>query len=271
MRAVLVLLALGLVAWGVFQVLPTSQVEGKQSGEEAPPIQFLDRPGAEVVEGPEPTSAAEPTSDEPEPAAAPALPPSAEASAPPAAPVFGLRASDVPSTGSEDPELARALLFGRPGDVERAVARLGLPDGEGRFYRAFAEALAGNRKGGLELAQGLDDPQVLEAEDRALLQAALSGQGAGSARAASTRAESLARRALRLKLLERDAEASLAEERFAEAAGAYSDLLLAGLKGPWEAGCRPGPRASTAPRRATAGTRAGNGRESSSTCRRGTR
>lgn len=234
MRAVLVLLALGLVAWGVFQFLPTSAVEGKESGEDAPAIRFLDRPaaaGEEAAPAPAPASA-EPERTSPPAATLAPTPQAAPADAPGA---FGLRASDVSSSGSDDLELARALLFGRPGDVERAVARLSLPEGEGRFYRAFAEALGGNRKVGLDLAQGLDDPALLEPEDRALLQAALAGDAKPTARPASSRKESLARRAMRLKLVERDAALALEEERFADAAQAYSDLLLAGLKGPWEA------------------------------------
>ena len=235
MRAVLVLLALGLVAWVVFKFLP-SEVQGKPSGGEEQAIRFLERPqpGSETEEEPPATGEAEPAPAGSAPASAQA--PAEPAPAPPEEPeaVFGLRAADVPSSGADSPELARALLFGRPGDVERALAPLGLPDPERRFYQAFAEALAGNRKGGIELAQGLDEPKVLPPEERALLQAALTGAATPVARPASTAGESLARSAMRLKLLERDAQAWLSAESHAEAALAYSELLLAALKGPWE-------------------------------------
>jgi hypothetical protein len=150
--------------------------------------------------------------------------------------VFGLRASQVAAgDAGGGPGLAQALLFGRPLDVARTAEALGLGETEQRLYRAFSEALAGNRKEALETARGLEEPGLLPAEDRALLEDALGAKAKPVARAASSSAESPTRRAMRLKLTERDADRLLAEERYGDAARAYSELLRGALAGPWEA------------------------------------
>lgn len=239
MRAVLVILVLGLSAWGIYAFLQSPQVEGKED-EQGPAIPFLTReegaagPDSAAVPldgaggratpgpGPEPTPLVQDSEGEIEDRGT-----SPES-------VFGVSLKDAPSAGGQDRGLARALLFGDPAAVERALSQVDVEDAERRFYLAFAEALSGNRRGGLELAKGLDDPDALGSLDRGLLQAALTGQGGAQARPASSTTEPLVRRAMRLKLLEREGGRWLETGDHAAAARAYSDLLLAALRGPWE-------------------------------------
>jgi hypothetical protein len=226
MRAVLVLLVLGLAAWGLYVYLPDSTVDGKDRGEE-PVIAFLER------------SEAPPAAAQPDPARGPAAAQErkeAPASRPePESGAFGLSAQDLPSGLQGDVSVAQAILFGGPEDVERALARLDVADEERRLCVAFALALDGDRKAGLAMAHGLDAPGALAAPERALLEAALTGNDATAVRPASSSADPLTRRAMRLRLLARDADERLAAAEHPAAASGYSELLLAALAGPWEA------------------------------------
>ncbi|MEM7310608.1 MAG: L,D-transpeptidase [Planctomycetota bacterium] len=235
MRAILVLLALVVVAWGVFVFRPTGEVEGGESAAEAPPGPFLTRPERSPATEESPLPAPRPAAadrDEPVPEARdqqPAPEPPAEDRA-----AFGI-SLDVPSGDIDDRVLAEALLFEGPGGVEQALGRINeSDDATRRLYLSFSEALAGNRRAGLKLAQGLDDPDVLGAADREMLQAALSGQAGPAARPASFREESSVRAAMRLRLLEREANRLLDSADYAGAAAGFSELLLSAVKGPWE-------------------------------------
>jgi hypothetical protein len=225
MRAVLVLLVLGLAAWGLYVYLPTSNVEGKVRADE-PAIPFLERPEDAAEPAPRPGEAGPSVRD----AEVDWTPPE------PAAPAraFGLAAQEASSGAAQDVGLAQALLFGGPTDVERALARLDVPDAERRLALAFALAAAGNRKAAIETAQGLDAPDALPAADRALLEGVLTGKPAAVAVPAGTGAEPVVRRAMRLRLRALEADRLLAQGEHAPAARAFSELLKAALVGPWE-------------------------------------
>jgi len=224
MRAVLVLLVLGLVGFGLYRLLPASDVEGK--GPEEPAIPFIERP----QEDPGPFGrGGQPAADRPaKQAEAPRTEPSKSAGA------FGLKAGDASSGATQDVGLAQALFFGGLADVQRAVARLEPSDAERRLFLSFANAVTGNQRAAIEAATGLDEAGALPAADQALLKAALTGRQVVAATPASTASEPLARRAMRLRLRALEAERALADGQPALAAVAYSDVLKAALTGPWD-------------------------------------
>ena len=231
MRALFALLALAVLAWGVFVFLPKSEVGAEEGGSD-PTLdgsRFLSRPEGAPPGVPAPA---------PDPVPAQTDPAGAEP-APAALTAFGV--SLDPGAGPElDVDqgtlLAQAVLFGGPMDVERVLGGLGeVPDATRRMALSFAEALAGKRRAALQLAQGLDEPGVLADEDRRLLKAALGAEGGAGVRPAGASSESALRAAMRLRLVERDANQRLAAGEYAAAAEGFSELLIAGLTGPWEA------------------------------------
>jgi len=167
---------------------------------------------------------------EPPPASAPAQTPAvtaAEAPRPePAQPSWPQSLLSPTAVGSDDEiRLAAALAHGTPAQVQEASARLA-PD-RARLLESFAWELAGERQMALSLSEKIARDSVAS-EERMLFEAALTGHperpGAGSGPVAL---------GMEMALLAREARTALAQGRHAEAARAFSGLLVRELGAPW--------------------------------------
>ena len=147
----------------------------------------------------------------------------------PAAPQASKPARFLPSSGSlaDELEAARALAHGSPADVQAAAAAL--PPERALLLEAFAWAVAGERQMAHSLAARLEKEGVAGRE-RALLEAALQGQGAIPAGAGAPTASELA---MEMALLAREGQTLLAARDFPAAARAFSALLVAELDAPF--------------------------------------
>lgn len=134
----------------------------------------------------------------------------------------------------QESAIAAALLHRPWTEVSVLLSQSGLPDARRRMYAAVSAAVAGEVERARGFAQGLDKSDELSGRERALVQAAVRGSDVGAVPAASAN-DSLAAVAIALCLRARDASKALAEQRWAEAARAYSDVLQADASAEWPA------------------------------------
>jgi lipoprotein-anchoring transpeptidase ErfK/SrfK len=100
------------------------------------------------------------------------------------------------------------------------------------MYAAVSVALAGDRERARVLARGLEKSDDLDARERALVQSAVQGTPVAPV-AASRGTDSIAAVAMALALRARDGSALLAAGKHAEAAAAFSEVLLADATATW--------------------------------------
>lgn len=135
------------------------------------------------------------------------------------------------ATPGEADELAvaAALVHGSAADVQGVSRTLG--EDRGRLAEAFAWTLVGERQMALSLSGDIDR-DALDPHERALFEAALTGQAVSEASAGSA---SPVARAMEMALLAREAAAALEAHEWKDAARDYSRLLVAELGAPWAA------------------------------------
>ena len=138
-----------------------------------------------------------------------------------------------PSAGWEEP-VAEAIAHGDPAAVARVlggVQAADLDDDHRRWILAFAQALADDRSRALTTAGEIAEGALRESE-ALLLRRALGGRTEELVEAA-LRPASAIEHAMRLRLRAREAAALLQEKRFADAARAYTEVLVTELEAPW--------------------------------------
>ena len=146
------------------------------------------------------------------------------ASTPPPAP--------VPSAHPEETAIAAAVLHRPWKEVSVLVDQSSLPDARKSLYAAVSAAVAGDFERAKRFSQRLEGSADIDARERSLLASAL-GSSPVAAVPASAATDSIAATAIALTLRARDAARLLASGQSAEAARAYSDVLLADATATW--------------------------------------
>lgn len=129
-------------------------------------------------------------------------------------------------SGGEDASVAEAVAHGAPTDVQAAAASLAT--GRALLLESFVWAVAGERDMALDLSRRMGR-EGGTAEERALLEAALTGRAPGL----TLSSEEPVARAMQSRLLAREASQALAARQYPEAARAYSSLLVGEISAPW--------------------------------------
>lgn len=165
----------------------------------------------------------------------PEVVPAESAPAAPPRPAWLVDAEDPVESADWEAPVAAAIVHDTPDQLARALGDVGpgdLDDDHRRWVLAFGQALAGDRQRALQTAGEITEGGLSDAEGL-LLRRALGGKGEAQVEAA-LRPESSIQLAMRLSLRAKEAATLLAEKRYAEAARAYSDVLLGELEAPWE-------------------------------------
>ncbi len=156
-------------------------------------------------------------------ASAPVPAPAASAAAKPAA---------VPVARLEESTLAAALLHRPSKEVSVLLSQCDLSGARKKMYSAVSAALGNELEFARSAAQGLEKSDELDVRERALVSSAVNGTPVAAVSASSTN-NSIAAVAMALALRARDGAKALSEGRFAEAAAAYSEVLLADATATW--------------------------------------
>lgn len=145
-----------------------------------------------------------------------------------------VKSTAVPVARLEESKLAAALLH-RPWDeVSVLIGQSELSAARKKMYSAVSAALGNKSELARSSAEGLEKSDELSARERALVSSAVNGSPVAAVSAGSTN-DSVAAVAMALALRARDGAKALGEGRFAEAAGAYSEVLLADATATWPA------------------------------------
>ncbi|MBK8179799.1 MAG: L,D-transpeptidase family protein [Planctomycetes bacterium] len=163
----------------------------------------------------------------PNPAAAPA-----SAKAAPAAPLATLPAARALQGSEEEIEIAAILLHRPWSEVSVRLGQSRLPEDRRNLFAAVSASLAGDRERAQGFAKGLDKSDELSARERALLASALQAAPVAPV-AAAAGTDSVAAMAITLALRARDGARMLAAGRHAEAASAFSEVLLGDALANW--------------------------------------
>ena len=172
--------------------------------------------------------------------AAPNLAPAAPAHAAPLAtpaalPVPGAnvaKPAQVSGSRPEEQAIAARLLHSPWNEVSVVVDQSQLSDARKRMYKAVSAAIAKDSDRAKQFSDGLGRSEELDARERALVESAVKGTATGAV-AASSGTESVGAIAMALALRARDAAQLLAAGNSAEAARAYSEVLLADASASW--------------------------------------
>jgi hypothetical protein len=132
---------------------------------------------------------------------------------------------------TDETRIAAALVHGKPAEVQAAAAQLERE--RAQLLESFAWAVAGERQMALSLSEKIH-PETVEATEKALFEAALTGRGAFPA----SGPRGPVALAMEMALAARDVRRALSERKFSEAARGFSDLLIAELSAPWGADAR---------------------------------
>lgn len=186
----------------------------------AAPNQAAGQPTSQPAGQPNPT---------PEPKA---TPPAPKQVAPAPAPAVSATLPRAPAQRPEEAAIAAALLHRPWGEVSVLLSQSNLEQDRRNLVGAVSAALAGDRERAQSFARGLDKSDDLDAREKALVASAVQGTPVGAV-AASAGSESITAIAIALALRARDGDALLAAGRHAEAASAFSDVLLADATATW--------------------------------------
>ena len=187
------------------------------------------RPADEAVPAREPAPKAAAAAPVEEPPVVVAPPPAAAPKAKQAPPWSG------PAPDASDLELAAALLQRPYAEFALALQRRGdALDAERRdLLAAFSAAVWGQTQAAGDVAKRLADSPKIAAGERARLARALEPRAARPVEASLSTTASPLERAMDLALLARAAREASASGSPAEAAGLWSELLLAEIQSPW--------------------------------------
>lgn len=129
----------------------------------------------------------------------------------------------------EEVRIAAALVHGTPAEVQAVAAAF--PRDRALLLESFSWAAAGERELALSLAEKIGDKESVDARERALFEAALTG----GASAPATSPSGPVLLAMEMSLLAREARKALAGRKHAQAAQAFSRLLIGEIGAPWSA------------------------------------